>query len=150
MNWRNWGMVLWSLHLRRIGRVHSSLVLLVRSVNWRKRGMVLWSLHLRRIGRVHSSLVLLVHSISSCHMCWWVASQWRKTMLDLRFSWQWLWRMLSFGILCHVALVRTYVLPPFKPQILQDNDTLDLITPGNLLITHANYLLLKKFSKPWT
>jgi hypothetical protein len=27
------GMVLWYLHLRRKGRVHSSLVLLVRSVN---------------------------------------------------------------------------------------------------------------------
>jgi hypothetical protein len=73
-NWRNRGMVLWSLHLRSKGMAHSSLVLLVRSVNWRNRGMVLWSLHLRRKGRVRSSLVLLVRSVSSYCMCWWVAS----------------------------------------------------------------------------
>jgi hypothetical protein len=28
-------------------------------------------------------------------------------MPDLRFSWWWLWRMVSSGMLCHMALVRT-------------------------------------------
>jgi hypothetical protein len=27
-----------------------------------------------------------------------------KTMKDLRFSWRWLWRMLSSGMWCHVAV----------------------------------------------
>jgi hypothetical protein len=52
-------------------------------------------------GRYCSGVMDTAQIISFC--IFWI------TLVDLRFSQRWLWRMLSSGMLCHVALVRTDV-----------------------------------------
>jgi hypothetical protein len=94
------------VHHRKLSATESSLLMLCK----------IWGYHggnyeeCRLLGCYAAWLIKnhLVHSVSSCRMSRWVASPYRKTMQDLRFSRRWLLRMPSSGMLRCVALVTTF------------------------------------------
>jgi hypothetical protein len=50
--------------------------------------------------------------------------------LDLRFSWRWLWTMVSSGLLRRVALVRTQKTPFFNEWLCQKISTMIYTVSG--------------------
>jgi hypothetical protein len=72
-------------------------------------------------------------------------------VVDLRFSWWWLWRMPSCGMLCCVALVRTDVPP--KSQFLQESQGITSKKMAffiNVLFIYCNQHYLMCNSQYWS
>jgi hypothetical protein len=76
------------------------------------------------------------------HCCWWIRLE---HLYDLRISWQWLWRMPSSVMLCHMALVRTDVSKEHSASIIRVTRIGEL---GTTLAVTSNQSMLQRNNSP--
>jgi hypothetical protein len=64
-----------------------------------------------------------------------------RFLIDLRFSWRWLWRMAPSGMLCHVALVWTDVSEELSASFIRVTRIGEL---GTTLVVTSNQCTLHR------